>query len=533
MTDEALKAGQRHKQDDMKAIQAIHDGSLSLGAYCGDCKTLTNDEQIKSMDLSEQLFHVANRWNEICMSENSEGFIPSATTWENITIEAVTDDMLVGRDNHSKLRWSWPYALVDGEAVFEMPRRVKRDYIEIDSIVPSEDDTTSEVKSQAIDSTVIDVTFDADAGTYTFSHPVSVSVKSTAVKSMVVGADSDLPIVEQESWDGTAAKARIFAWADIGGENPRPEDAKKLFLIYEDEEGGLRRGDYRLPFGDIDENGEPFASTSGLTAARQRISQTDAPDKTLEQAQGILDDYKAKWEAMTTVEREGSKPIDSNALKTIRTTENELVVGNHIMLFGDTTQRDLEGLGSYNKNSDGSIGEYFTPETDWKSAYTDTGRLMIDWEHGKRESRLDPTKDDVLGYVDMSTAKVTDRGLWVERVLNRRNKYVQWIEHLIDAGLVSNSSEASPKGVKKANNGRVISWPLKRDTFTVEPMEPRMMKENTLAAIKSIAEINEPFKLKAIEAGLLESDQLGDAGASRLQMEAELLALQLELEILE
>ncbi|MBC8248526.1 MAG: hypothetical protein H8E90_02505, partial [Anaerolineales bacterium] len=40
-----------------------------------------------------------------------------------------------------------------------------------------------------------------------------------------VGADRDLPIVERDSWDGAAVKARIFAWAGFDGDDPQPGKA--------------------------------------------------------------------------------------------------------------------------------------------------------------------------------------------------------------------------------------------------------------------------------------------------------------------
>ena len=57
--------------------------------------------------------------------------------------------------------------------------------------------------------------------------------------------------------------------------------------------------------------------------------------------------------------------------------------------------------------------------------------------------------DNILGHVDWKTAKVDDKGVFVERVLNRRNKYMQWLERLVKSGLVGSSSlpvkSTSPK----------------------------------------------------------------------------------------
>ena len=173
---------------------------------------------------------------------------------------------------------------------------------------------------------------------------------------------------------------------------------------------------------------------------------------------------------------------EHNALKAISMTDDELVVGNYIVLFGG---RDLTGL--VKKNKDGSSGEFFTQKTMLESNYTKTGRLYVDFEHGQDEDRMGIGRDDILGYVDWSTAKTDARGVFVTRVLNRRNQYLKWLEPLIEEGLVGNSSESIQGQVQKTANGEIEKWPLRRDTLTVTPMEPRMISQNALTAIKALA----------------------------------------------
>ncbi len=177
---------------------------------------------------------------------------------------------------------------------------------------------------------------------------------------------------------------------------------------------------------------------------------------------------------------------DLRTLKTISKTADELRVGNYIALFGG---RDLEGI-IHGKNPDGTMGEYFTPDTNFESFFTKTGILYIDWEHGvgqKLDGKASPGPDDILGYVDWKTAKPDDMGIWVERVLDRRNQYVKYMEVLIDAGMIANSSSAITKSVVKTKSGEITKWPLDGDTFTVWPMEPRMMTQNVVSAVKGLA----------------------------------------------
>ena len=162
-----------------------------------------------------------------------------------------------------------------------------------------------------------------------------------------------------------------------------------------------------------------------------------------------------------------------NNLKSLSQTENELRVGNYIILFGG---KDLSG-------------EFFTKNTEIKSAYTDLGLLYVDFEHGFDADDTGNDENNVLGVVDWKTAKIDDKGVFVERVLSRRSEYVQFLEELINAGVIGTSSQAvSGKAVKKSD-GEIIEWPSMRDSLTVTPMAPRMIGENILTAAKSLVEI--------------------------------------------
>lgn len=182
---------------------------------------------------------------------------------------------------------------------------------------------------------------------------------------------------------------------------------------------------------------------------------------------------------------------NGNALKAVSVTDEEIRLGNYIVLWGDENNRDLEGIASGRKNQDGSIGEYFTPETDLESDYTKTGRVYLDWEHGMGRA-LDgdgPDHNSILGYVDWGTLKTDTRGAWVERVIMRAHEYAKYIKMLADEGVLTNSSEAVSDLVAKAPNGKIERWPVKCDTLTVQPMEPRMRTANVMVALKAMGAI--------------------------------------------
>lgn len=191
---------------------------------------------------------------------------------------------------------------------------------------------------------------------------------------------------------------------------------------------------------------------------------------------------KREWTAKT-----------GNMLKAVSKTDNELRVANYIVLFGgrDLTGAPSNGTGFYTgeKNQDGSQGEFFTKATQFDSPYTATGHLLIDMEHGVAKGlygKSAPGRDDIFGVVDWKTLQIDDTGAWVERALNRRAKYMEWVETLIDAGVVGSSSEAIQGQVEKKASGEITTWPIKRDTFTFTATEPRMMSENVIRAAKAL-----------------------------------------------
>jgi len=155
--------------------------------------------------------------------------------------------------------------------------------------------------------------------------------------------------------------------------------------------------------------------------------------------------------------------------------KDELVVKGYLALWGG---EDLSG-------------EKFTPETDFESDYTRNDTVLIDWEHGRKPDgeKISPGEDNPLGHVNWKSAVKDKYGILLERVLNRRNEYVQKvIEPLIRMGRLASSSQAVPALVEKADDGTIIRWGIRRDTLTVMPMEPRLMTEHQQSVIKSITD---------------------------------------------
>ena len=115
-------------------------------------------------------------------------------------------------------------------------------------------------------------------------------METEAASRWVLGGSRNLPVVEDEAWDGPAAQAQIFALAGFDTDNPKPAIARRGFLVY-DASAPTLKGSYKLPFAVV-RDGRLVASMAGLRAAAQRLPQTDIPEALQSRAQSILDSYK-------------------------------------------------------------------------------------------------------------------------------------------------------------------------------------------------------------------------------------------------
>lgn len=107
-----------------------------------------------------------------------------------------------------------------------------------------------------------------------------------------VGAARDLPLDDKDGWDGPAAAKRMLDAAGFDGDNPDSEKARRGFLIHDAANPSLR-GSYKLPFADI-VDGSLKAIKGGVSAAKGRLDQTDAPKAVLDEAAAVIDHYETE-----------------------------------------------------------------------------------------------------------------------------------------------------------------------------------------------------------------------------------------------
>lgn len=140
-------------------------------------------------------------------------------------------------------------------------------------------------------------------------------LSKTEASDWKVGASRDLPIDDADSWDGAAAAKRMLDEAGFDGDNPDAAKAERGFLIH-DAANPLLRGSYKLPFADV-VGGELKAIKAGISAAKGRLDQTEAPADVLDEAKAVIDDYDTK--EIKTIDaplaKAGRKISSANAAK--------------------------------------------------------------------------------------------------------------------------------------------------------------------------------------------------------------------------
>lgn len=109
-----------------------------------------------------------------------------------------------------------------------------------------------------------------------------------------VGASRDLPLDDADTWDGAAAAKRMLDEAGFDGDHPDAAKAARGFLIHDTANPTLR-GSYKLPFADI-VGGTLKAVKRGVSAAKGRLDQTEAPSAVLDEAKLVISHYENRFD---------------------------------------------------------------------------------------------------------------------------------------------------------------------------------------------------------------------------------------------
>jgi hypothetical protein len=191
--------------------------------------------------------------------------------------------------------------------------------------------------------------------------------------------------------------------------------------------------------------------------------------------------------------KEEGKSADGLAIKTLREENGGVVVGGPLLLWGSAGKKDLQG-------------EYFTPETElWLDTYKGAPALF---HHGL---------DDTIGLAVIGhrvKTEVRDSGVWVEDWLNTSSKYWAWVKPLLEAEKLYYSPGSAPHLVKRAQDGRLLSFPVVEDTLTPIPAQHRLLPVEQVKAAYKAAGLDLPDMPEPDAA--LRGPGEGDGGPSRL-----------------
>lgn len=132
-------------------------------------------------------------------------------------------------------------------------------------------------------------------------------------------------------------------------------------------------------------------------------------------------------------------------------------IGGYLVVFGSSSQRDLQG-------------EYFTPDTDLGLDWYD--RRPVLYHHG-----LDgEVQASVVGTIDH--LKADSVGVWAEAQLDLRHRYIQALQRLVKQGALGWSSGSLPHLVITEADGKIKRWPIIEGSMTPAPAEPRQTDIN-------------------------------------------------------
>lgn len=201
-----------------------------------------------------------------------------------------------------------------------------------------------------------------------------------------------------------------------------------------------------------------------------------------------VDDLIAAYRKSVSEEEQGNRGAGEQgsgeaegkalAVKALREEDGGMVVGGHLLLWGGPEAKDLQG-------------DYFTPETElWLEAYKAAPALF---HHG-----LDETVG--MGVIGHRVKAAPDEvGVWVEDWLDMSGRYWEFVQPLLEAEVLYYSPGSAPHLVKRAEDGRLESFPVVEDTLTVVPAQHRLRAVEQIKAAYKAAGLALPDGLEPEE----------------------------------
>jgi len=168
------------------------------------------------------------------------------------------------------------------------------------------------------------------------------------------------------------------------------------------------------------------------------------------------------------------------AVKMLTEDDTGAVIGGYLLLWGNPAMKDLQG-------------DYFTPETELMLDHYKSAPLLF--HHGLDDSiglsvigkRLDAKSDDV--------------GVFVQSWIDKSNRYWAMVEPLLKAERLFYSPGSASHLVKRAPDGKLLSFPVVEDTLTPVPAQYRLRPVEQIKAAYKAAHLELPDLADTADAG--------------------------------
>lgn len=148
-----------------------------------------------------------------------------------------------------------------------------------------------------------------------------------------------------------------------------------------------------------------------------------------------------------------------------------------LVVFGSPERKDF-------------TGEYFTPETNFGWEGKETRPLL--YHHG-----LDgEIGNKYLAGKGWELSRKDAFGLWAKAQLDKADQYEAFLFQMAQAGKLGTSSGTAPHMIIKADDGRIIQWPIAEGSITTSPID--YASKGLVQPVKSLTHV-QPLKALMLE----------------------------------
>ena len=150
------------------------------------------------------------------------------------------------------------------------------------------------------------------------------------------------------------------------------------------------------------------------------------------------------------------------SLARVKSVATGVLVGTYGLRFGSPSQLDIQG-------------DYFDWATDFGTTLGNPIPVMV--HHGQPLAGITQFATETFGP---ATLTKDVKGLWAEFTLDTSDALQAALLELVEAGALRYSTGSAVHMVKKASDGRILTWPIVEISLTATPAEFRLPRIKVL-----------------------------------------------------